>query len=212
MEIGVKIKNARIEANLTQEQVAESLGVSRQTISNWETEKSFPDILYVVKMSELYNVSLDYLLKGNKPVSEYINYLNESTDMVKSKERFSKLIIIVMYLLVLLSSTVFFWCYMEPGDEMGFIVLFQCMIYPVIALVLSIIIGYHNYWNNYKWLISIYFGIIYSLSMYTTFAIYNFDLQGLIFVPIGIVVSLIGILIGHTVRKIVKRGCKKVQT
>lgn len=42
MDIGVKIKNARIKANLTQEQAAETLGVSRQTISNWENEKHIP--------------------------------------------------------------------------------------------------------------------------------------------------------------------------
>ena len=40
MDIGSKIKNARVEANLTQEQAAEALGVSRQTISNWENEVS----------------------------------------------------------------------------------------------------------------------------------------------------------------------------
>ena len=41
------------------EQVAEILGVSRQTISNWENEKSYPDIISVIKMSECYDVSLD---------------------------------------------------------------------------------------------------------------------------------------------------------
>lgn len=205
MEIGNKIKNARIEANLTQEQVAESLCVSRQTISNWETEKSFPDILNVVKMSDLYNVSLDYLLKGNSPVSEYVNYLNESTDTVKSKEKYSKLIIILLYLLVLLSSTVVFWFGMEPGDEMAYVILFQYMLFPIIALILSIIIGYRNYWNKNKWFISIYFGIIHSLSVYTTFGMYHFDSDGLIFLPIGIIASLIGISIGHIAKRIVKK-------
>ena len=44
-DIGSKIKAARLEKKLTQEQVAEILGVSRQTISNWENEKSYPDCL-----------------------------------------------------------------------------------------------------------------------------------------------------------------------
>lgn len=44
MEIGSKIKKSRIDAKLTQEQAAEALGISRQTISNWENEKSYPDI------------------------------------------------------------------------------------------------------------------------------------------------------------------------
>ena len=54
MDIGSKIKNARVRANLTQEQAAEALGVSRQTMSNWENEKTYPDIISVIKMSDLY--------------------------------------------------------------------------------------------------------------------------------------------------------------
>lgn len=49
---------------MTQEQVAGLLEVSRQTISNRENAKSYPDIVSVIKMSECYDVSLDYLLKG----------------------------------------------------------------------------------------------------------------------------------------------------
>ena len=45
MEIGSKLKNARNEKGITQEQAAELLGVSRQTISNWENNKSYPDII-----------------------------------------------------------------------------------------------------------------------------------------------------------------------
>ena len=63
MDIGTKIKDARIAAQLTQEQVAEALGVSRQTMSNWENNKTYPDIVSVIKMSDLYEISLDHLLK-----------------------------------------------------------------------------------------------------------------------------------------------------
>lgn len=51
---------------MTQEQVAGLLEVSRQTISNRENAKSYPDIVSVIKMSECYDVSLDYLLKGEQ--------------------------------------------------------------------------------------------------------------------------------------------------
>ncbi len=85
MDIDIKIKNARIKANLTQEQAAEILGVSRQTISNWETKKTYPDIVSVVKMSDLYNVSLDHLLKEEKPLSNYLDYLEKSTNVVKAE-------------------------------------------------------------------------------------------------------------------------------
>ena len=98
MDIGGKIKSARISANLTQEQVADFLNVSRQTISNWENGKTYPDIVSVVKMSDLYGISLDYLLKEGKPMSNYLNYLEESTNAVKSKNKLSAVILIAVYL------------------------------------------------------------------------------------------------------------------
>ena len=49
MEIGKKLKEARLAADLTLEQAAQALYVSRQTISNWENEKSYPDLYTLVK-------------------------------------------------------------------------------------------------------------------------------------------------------------------
>ena len=57
-DIGSKIKAARLEKKLTQEQVAEILGVSRQTISNWENEKSYPDIISVIKTVSYTHLTL----------------------------------------------------------------------------------------------------------------------------------------------------------
>ena len=72
MNIGDKIKTAREENKLTQAQAAESLMVSRQTVSNWENRKSLPDIISVIRMSELYKISLDDLLKGDSAMIEKI--------------------------------------------------------------------------------------------------------------------------------------------
>ena len=69
---------------MTQESVAEELNVSRQTISNWETEKFYPDILYVLQLSDLYQVSLDELLKGDESM---IQHLEDSTNTVKSNRK-----------------------------------------------------------------------------------------------------------------------------
>lgn len=63
MDIGQKLKKARQKAGVTQEQIAEVIGVSRQTISNWENNRSYPDIASVLRLSEAYEVSLDELLK-----------------------------------------------------------------------------------------------------------------------------------------------------
>ena len=59
MEISKCIKEARQKNNISQESLAEQLGVSRQTISSWETGKSYPDIVSVIKMSDIFNISLD---------------------------------------------------------------------------------------------------------------------------------------------------------
>lgn len=98
MEIGKKLKNARIKSNLTQEEVAEKVLVSRQTISNWENEKSYPDIISVIKLSDLYSMSLDDLLKGDKKM---IEHLEESTNVVKSNR---KLVVAVIINIVLFLS------------------------------------------------------------------------------------------------------------
>ena len=71
MEIGKKLKNARVQSGMTQENVAEKINVSRQTISNWENEKSYPDIISVIELSNLYSISLDDLLKGDEKMIEH---------------------------------------------------------------------------------------------------------------------------------------------
>ena len=81
MEIGKKLKDARMKSGFTQEAVAEKIHVSRQTISNWENEKSYPDIISVIALSDLYSISLDDLLKGDR---EMMEHLEECTNVVKS--------------------------------------------------------------------------------------------------------------------------------
>ena len=58
MEIEKKLKDVRMQAGLTQEQVAEKIMVSRQTVSNWENGKSLPDIVSIMSLSDLYQITL----------------------------------------------------------------------------------------------------------------------------------------------------------
>ena len=66
MNIGRRLKQARIAAKLTQEYVAEMLNVSRQTMSSWENGKSYPDIVNVIAMSDLYNTTIEEMV-GEAP-------------------------------------------------------------------------------------------------------------------------------------------------
>ena len=61
MDIGQNILNLRKSANLSQEQLAEKMGVTRQTISNWELDESSPDLKQGRELSKIFNVSLDDL-------------------------------------------------------------------------------------------------------------------------------------------------------
>ncbi|MBR5371091.1 MAG: helix-turn-helix transcriptional regulator [Oscillospiraceae bacterium] len=65
MELSKTIKKLRTEKGWSQETLAEKAYVSRQTVSNWETEKSFPDIHSLLLLSGLFGVSLDNLVKGD---------------------------------------------------------------------------------------------------------------------------------------------------
>ena len=65
MEIGKRIKELRTSRGWNQEVFAEKTYVSRQTVSSWENNKSYPDIKSLLLMSELFEVSLDDLIKGD---------------------------------------------------------------------------------------------------------------------------------------------------
>lgn len=65
MQLGQAIAQIRKERGLTQEAFAKMYNVTRQTVSNWENEKSYPDLSTLVKISDEFNVSLDVLLKGD---------------------------------------------------------------------------------------------------------------------------------------------------
>ena len=65
MELGNQIKKYRSELQISQEQLADRIYVSRQTISNWENEKSYPDVNSLILLSEVFQTSIDKLIKGD---------------------------------------------------------------------------------------------------------------------------------------------------
>lgn len=72
MDFGLKLKEKRAELSLSQSQLADSLGVTRQTIANWEKGKTYPDIVSIIKFSDLYDISLDELLKGDTCMKKHV--------------------------------------------------------------------------------------------------------------------------------------------
>ena len=70
MNMADRIQYLRKNKGISQEELADKVGVSRQAVSKWESEQSTPDIEKVVLLSDFFNVTTDYLLKGIEPVSE----------------------------------------------------------------------------------------------------------------------------------------------
>jgi len=73
MKLGQTIVEIRKEHGLTQEDLAKEFHVTRQTVSNWENEKSYPDLCTLVKISDTYHISLDRMLKEDIDMTEAMN-------------------------------------------------------------------------------------------------------------------------------------------
>ncbi len=67
MNIADKIQYLRKQNGLSQEELADKIGVSRQAVSKWESEQSTPDIEKIIAISDLFDVTTDYILKGIEP-------------------------------------------------------------------------------------------------------------------------------------------------
>ena len=83
MNLGNNLFQARKKASLSQEIVAEKLGVSRQTISKWETDETVPDIYQSKKLAKLYHLSLDELIEFDvdlKEIEDVIKNTNEEKE------------------------------------------------------------------------------------------------------------------------------------
>ena len=82
MEFSEKLITLRKGRDLTQEQLAEQLKVSRQSISKWESGQVIPEVEKIVELSKVFNVTLDYLLKPSE-----IDELSVKTDMLEQQQK-----------------------------------------------------------------------------------------------------------------------------
>lgn len=77
MEFSKQIKKYRLESKLSQDELAEKVFVTRQTISNWENGKNYPDVKSLLLLSSLFHISLDTLVKGD---------LEEMREQIKAED------------------------------------------------------------------------------------------------------------------------------
>ena len=100
MNIGEKIKEKRSSMNLTQQELAAQLNVSRSTVSNWEVGRNYPDIEMIVNISNLLDVSLDVLLKGDDHVVAKI----ANDTKIRKKQSRRILLLSLLITLIIISS------------------------------------------------------------------------------------------------------------
>lgn len=98
MELSEKLKEARQKSGMSQDQVAEKIMVSRVTVSHWENGKSLPDIVSLISLSDLYNISLDELVKGDSKMTEKVK--NDAKDANNNKRLISVIGILVIAVLM----------------------------------------------------------------------------------------------------------------
>lgn len=105
MELGKQIKEHRQEAHLSQEELANRVYVSRQTISNWENDKSYPDVNSLVLLSEIFQISLDNLIKGDIEVMKDVIQKEE----IEKMNRYGKTYTIMLIATAVSAVPLFMW-------------------------------------------------------------------------------------------------------
>ena len=105
MELGNQIKKYRSELQISQEQLADRIYVSRQTISNWENEKSYPDVNSLILLSEVFQTSIDKLIKGDIEIMK--EKINEQE--IKKLNCYGNIFGVHFAITILSAVPLFFW-------------------------------------------------------------------------------------------------------
>lgn len=105
MELGKQIKTYRQEANMSQEELAYRAYVSRQTISNWENDKCYPDVKSLILLGENFHVSLDKLIKGDVDIMKEVIKKEE----VEKMNRYGVIYTVALGITVVSAVPLFIW-------------------------------------------------------------------------------------------------------
>ena len=105
MELNEQIKKYRTEMNISQEELAEKIYVTRQSISNWENGKTYPDIHSLLLLSSLFGISLDQLVKGDIEIMKEEIKKEETAKM----NRYGKIYTIMLITTAISAVPLFMW-------------------------------------------------------------------------------------------------------
>lgn len=169
MTIGTRIQQARVRSGLTQEQAAERLHVSRQTISNWENDKTIPDVAAAQEISRVYEIGLDELISGTfspdnpKTVPAAIQ---EHDELGRA--------CLGMYFFLWIGSFLFFWIFGHGGAFAMFyaIFIYGCLYHAGTALI-AFLFGLFDCWPVKRYFLVFLFGFGQMLLPWLTYDLRN---------------------------------------
>ena len=115
MELGKQIKKYRQEKQLSQEELANRIYVTRQTISNWENDKSYPDVNSLLLLSQIFQISLDKLIKGDIDTMKEVIKKEEVTKLNCYGTIYTVLLIITVISTVPLFMWIGRWAFIPWG-------------------------------------------------------------------------------------------------
>ncbi len=126
-KIGLFIKELRTEKGLTQEQLAEALGVSNRSVSRWETGSNMPDLDILIELSKFYGVGVDEILDGKRNKTHMDEQTTETIEKVadyanEEKMRLTKILRALLIVALIMSVTALLLNYFEiEGRLAGFL-------------------------------------------------------------------------------------------
>lgn len=173
MSLGENLQFLRKKQNITQEQFAERLEVSRQSVSKWESDQAFPEMEKIMQMCELFHVSMDDLVRND--VSAL--YVEDSTEYEAHYNSFSKMITAGVGLILFGLSMMFFleglnarflWFYeydeyqdnlgqmVKVGKEGVFVIVLFAFVTIAVALFIVAGLRHGNFWEEHPYLPQLY--------------------------------------------------------
>ena len=174
MSIGVRLQKARALAGLTQEQAAEQLQVSRQTVSNWENGKTLPDMAYGKEISRVYGISLDSLVADMDQAA----VLTEIPVPMKQDNVIGKTLI-KNFVGCWFFAVLVFWCLRGlSGMAMLHGLLMVGVFFPAICGIIAFLVGLFDCWPSKGFVVVFLCGLGQMLLPYATFSMANIITSG----------------------------------
>ena len=116
MTLGEKIQKLRKQRGLSQEALAEKVTVTRQTISKWELGQSLPDLDFIAQLSNIFNVSSDYLIKDEMTEPNELPYKKRN---YRLSERGKRIILVIISAAALIAGCVCLICDYFTSDRLS---------------------------------------------------------------------------------------------